>query len=254
MIDLSDKTILLTGASGDIGSATAQALGEAGAYVIAQYGHDREGAERATAAIADDHKILMQADFAGAGGGRELWAKALEWRGHIDVLVNNAAIMPESFIDGDDARWDDAWARALQVNVVEPANLVRGAVRHFRETEGGIIISLSSWSAQQGSMIPQLTAYASTKAAIKALTQTVARAHAKDNVLAYVVAPGIVDTTMSQISATSRGGMDALKAVLPLGEMVPPREVGDLVAFLSTGMCRHLSGATLDLNGAAYVR
>jgi len=254
MIDLSEKTILLTGASGDIGSATAVALGEAGAYVVAHYVNDREGAERATSAIAPERKTLIQADFAQAGGGRDLWARALEWRGHVDVLVNNAAIMPDSFIDGEDALWDDAWARALQINVVEPANLVRGAVRHFRDTNGGIIISLSSWSAQQGSAIPQLTAYASTKAAIKALTQTVARAHAKDNVLAYVVAPGIVDTTMSQISVTSRGGMDALKAILPLGEMVPTREIGDLIAFLCTGTCRHLSGATIDMNGAAYVR
>jgi NAD(P)-dependent dehydrogenase (short-subunit alcohol dehydrogenase family) len=254
MIDLSKKTILLTGASGGIGVATAAALGWAGASVIAHYVHDREGAERATESIPAARKLILQADFGVAGGGRALWSEALEWRGHIDVLINNAAIMPETPIDAEDADWDSAWARALQVNVIEPANLIRGAVRHFRDFNGGIIISLSSWAGQQGSTIPQLTAYASTKAAIKALTQTVARAHAKDGVLAYVIAPGIVDTTMSQISANSRGGLDAVKAILPLGEMVPPAEIGELVVFLSSGTCRHLSGATLDINGAAYVR
>lgn len=254
MIDLSDKTVLLTGASGGIGAATAGALGRAGASVIAHYVHDREGAERATDAIDPDRKLILQADFGVGGGGRTLWSEAVKWRGHIDVLVNNAAIMPESAVDAEDTVWDEAWAKALQVNVIEPANLIRSAIRHYRERDGGIIISLSSWAAQQGSTIPQLTAYSSTKAAIKALTQTVARAHAKDGVLAYVVAPGVVDTTMSQISATSRGGMDALRAILPLGEMVPPQEVGELVAFLSSGTCRHLSGATLDINGAAYVR
>ena len=72
--------------------------------------------------------------------------------------------------------------------------------------------------------------------------------------LAYVVAPGIVKTAMSAVSAEARGGVDAVNAALAMGEMVPPEEVAELVAFLATGTCRHLSGATLDLNGASYVR
>lgn len=254
MVDLSDKTILLTGASSGIGAATAAVLGEAGAYLVAHYAGDTEGVRQATGAIPADRKLVLHADFAEPGAGRRLWAEALAWRGRIDVLVNNAAIMPETPIDADDALWDAAWAEIFQVNVIEPANLMRDAIRHYRQSGGGILVSMSSWSAQQGSAIPQLTAYASTKAAIKAMTQTLARAHAKDGVLAYVIAPGIVNTRMSKISATTRGGEDAVRAVLPLGEMVPPVEVAHLVAFVSTGLCRHLSGATLDVNGAAYIR
>jgi NAD(P)-dependent dehydrogenase (short-subunit alcohol dehydrogenase family) len=59
---------------------------------------------------------------------------------------------------------------------------------------------------------------------------------------------------MSQISATVRGGEEGVRAALPLGEMVPPLEVANLVAFVSSGLCRHMTGATLDINGAAYVR
>ena len=81
-----------------------------------------------------------------------------------------------------------------------------------------------------------------------------ARVHGADGVLAYVIAPGIVRTQMSEISSAFRGGEDAVRAILPLGDMVPPAEIGNLVAFLSTGMCRHLSGATMDVNGASYVR
>jgi NAD(P)-dependent dehydrogenase (short-subunit alcohol dehydrogenase family) len=254
VINLREKTVLLTGASGDIGAETARVLGEAGAHVIAHYVNDRDGAERATAAIPPERKLLVRCDFAIAGSSRQLWAEAIAWRGRVDTLVNNAAIMPETPLDASDADWDAEWARAFQINVLEPANLTREAVRHYIEMDGGVIITMSSWAAQQGSTIPQLTAYASTKAAIKSLTQTIARAHAKDGVLAYVIAPGIVRTRMSQISATSRGGEDALKAILPLGDMVPPAEVGNLVAFLASGLCRHLSGSTLDINGAAYVR
>jgi NAD(P)-dependent dehydrogenase (short-subunit alcohol dehydrogenase family) len=254
VVDLGGKTILLTGASSGIGAATASVLGDAGASLVAHYAGDREGVEQATATIAAERKLLLHADFAEPGAGRRLWGEALAWRGGIDVLVNNAAIMPETPIDADDAEWDAAWAKILQVNVVEPANLMREAVRHYRAAGGGILVSLSSWAAQQGSGIPQLTAYASTKAAIKAMTQTLARAHAKDGVLAYIIAPGIVNTRMSQISAATRGGEDAVRAILPLGDMVPPREVANLVAFVASGLCRHLSGATLDINGAAYIR
>jgi NAD(P)-dependent dehydrogenase (short-subunit alcohol dehydrogenase family) len=59
---------------------------------------------------------------------------------------------------------------------------------------------------------------------------------------------------MSEISAVARGGMDKVLAILPLGAMVPPQEVAEVVVFLSAGTCRHLTGATIDVNGAAYVR
>jgi NAD(P)-dependent dehydrogenase (short-subunit alcohol dehydrogenase family) len=254
VVDLSGKTILLTGASSGIGAATAGVLGDAGAFLVAHYAGDAEGVERATARLAPGNKLVVHADFTQPGSGRRLWREAVAWRGRIDVLVNNAAIMPETPIDGDDNQWDAGWAGALQVNVVEPANLMREAVRHYQAAGGGILVTMSSWVAQQGSAIPQLSAYAATKAAIKATTQTLARAHAKDGVLAYVIAPGIVNTRLSKISAATRGGEDAVRAILPLREMVPPEEVADLVALVSSGLYRHLSGATLDVNGAAYIR
>lgn len=254
MLDLNQKTILLTGASRGIGAATATILGECGASLVAHYVNDREGIEAATAGIPAERKLLLEADFAVPGAAKALWAAAVAWRGRIDVLVNNAAVMPETPIEGDDEMWAAGWSTALQVNVAEPATLMREAVRHFCTHGSGIIVTLSSWAAQQGSAIPQLTAYAATKAAVKATTQTIARGYAKDGVLAYVIAPGIVHTQMSEIAARARGGEDAVRGILPLGEMVPPTEVAWLIAFVASGRCRHLSGATLDLNGAAYVR
>ena len=254
MNSLEGKIVLLTGASGGIGSPTAAALGTAGASVIAHYNTHQDGALQATAAIPDDRKLLLHADFTTVGAGRRLWAEAVAWHGRIDVLINNAALMLSTDMDTDDDDWDSTWPKIFQVNVFEPASLIREAVHHYRDSGGGIIISLSSWAAQQGSAIPQLTAYASTKAAIKAITQTVARSNGRDDILTYVLAPGIVRTAMSSLSASTRGGEDALKAILPLGEMVPPTEVADLITFLSSGTCRHLSGATIDINGAAYVR
>jgi NAD(P)-dependent dehydrogenase (short-subunit alcohol dehydrogenase family) len=221
---------------------------------VAHYGSHRQGAEDATAEIPDERKLLVQADLAQPGSSRNLWREAVAWRGRIDVVVVNAAIAPETPLDGTDADWDDGWDATLRVNLLEPASLIREAVRHYREAGGGTIISLSSWSAQKGSAIASLPAYAASKAAIRNLTQTIAHNYAGDGVLAFVVAPGIVRTRMSEISAVKRGGIEAVNAALAMGEMVPPEEVARVIVFLAAGTCRHLTGATLDVNGATYIR
>jgi NAD(P)-dependent dehydrogenase (short-subunit alcohol dehydrogenase family) len=73
-------------------------------------------------------------------------------------------------------------------------------------------------------------------------------------VLAYIVAPGIVRTKLSEESAASLGGEHVVTAQLAMGEWIPPEEIAELVAFLATGKARHLTGATLDVNGASYIR
>lgn len=254
MHDLTGKTILLTGASRGIGAATARALGAAGASLVAHYGGHREGAEEAVAEIPADRRLLLQADLSEPGSARALWRDAVGWRGRIDVLVANAATMPTTAFDGEDDAWDDGWTAALRVNVLEPASLIREAVRHFLEHGSGTVITLSSWAAQRGSAISHLNAYAASKAALANVTQTVARNYAADGILAHVVAPGIVRTRLSEASAAARGGIEGVNAALVMGEMVPPDEVADLIAYLATGSCRHLTGATLDLNGASNIR
>lgn len=254
MHDLSGKTILLTGASRGIGAATARALGAAGASLAAHYGGYREGAEEAVAGIPATRRLLLQTDLSEPGSARALWRDAVAWRGRIDVLVLNAATMPDTPFDGEDDEWDDGWAEALRVNTLEPASLIREAVRHFLEHGGGTVIALSSWAAQRGSAISHLNAYAASKAALANVTQTVARNYAGDGILAHVVAPGIVRTRLSEASAAARGGIEGVNAALAMGEMVPPEEVAELIAYLATGTCRHLTGATLDVNGASNIR
>lgn len=255
MPNLTNKTILLTGASKGIGAAAARALGAAGASLIAHYGSDRAGVEAATADVPDNRKRLIPADLGDPAGAEALWAEALTWHGHIDVLVNNAGIMLwDGGIDAADADWDETWNRTLSVNVLGPARLLRNAVRHYRETGGGVIVTVSSWAAQRGSTHPDSLAYAASKAAIKAATQTIARGCAKENILAYIIAPGVVRTQMSESFAATQGGEEPVTASLAMGEWVPPDDIAGLIAFLATGTCRHLSGATLDVNGATYVR
>lgn len=251
---LDDRVILLTGASGGIGSVTATALGARGAALVAHYRSNREGAEAAVAALPEERRLLVQADLMRPGAARGLFAEALAWRGRVDVVVVNAATLLETPFDGSDDLWDENWEATLRVNVLEPVSLMREAVRHFLDAGGGTIVALSSWAAERGSAIARLSAYAASKAAVRNVAQTIARNHAKDGILVYVVAPGIVRTPMSEISSVARGGIDAVNAALAMGEMVPPEEVAELIAFLATGRSRHLSGATIDVNGATYIR
>jgi NAD(P)-dependent dehydrogenase (short-subunit alcohol dehydrogenase family) len=252
---LAGKTVLVTGASKGIGAAIAAATAAEGAHVIAHYGKDRAGAESALASVPADRRTLLSADQGEPRAMDTLWCEALAATGRVDCVVLNAAIMLwEGGIDDDDALWDDAWDRQWRVNVLSPTRLMRNAVRHFKVNGGGVLVTISSWAAQRGVTNPSMVAYAASKAAVKAAAQTIARGYAKDNILSYVVAPGVVRTRMSEDFAALQGGEDKVTATLAMGEWVPPQDIGELVAFLATGKVRHLTGATLDVNGASYVR
>jgi NAD(P)-dependent dehydrogenase (short-subunit alcohol dehydrogenase family) len=252
--ELIGRTVLVTGASKGIGAQIVRALGAAGAHVIAHYNRDDEGARAAAAGLPAERVLLAQADLAEPTASRRLWQHAVRWRGQVDVLVNNAAVLAESPLDASDDEWDSVWALTYAVNVAGPMALNREAVRHFRCRGGGVLITMSSWAAQRGSANPDLVAYSASKAAIKAATQTLARAHAAEGLLCYVIAPGMVRTQMSEIATARVGGEAGTSADLAMGSWVPPAEVADLVVFLASGTRRHLSGATFDVNGATYIR
>ena len=255
MHDLSNKIVLVTGASKGIGAAIVKQLGEAGAYVVAQYGSDESGVVDATRAISDSKKLLVKADFTNLDNVERLWNEAEAWHGRVDVFVNNAAAMLwDGGFDQPLDAWDATWNTTMQINVLAPSRLLRRAVRHFTAGNGGTIVTISSWAAQKGVTNPDSIAYGSSKAAIHAATQTIARAFAKQGVLAYIIAPGVVRTRLSEQFAATQGGEEIINDLLAMGEWVPPEEIGELVTFLATGTVRHLSGATLDINGASYIR
>ncbi len=255
MYDLSGKCVLVTGASKGIGAAIARRMAGAGAHVVAHYGSDRSGAEEALAGLDASRVRLVGADFADLDAVEALWDGALEWRGRVDVLVNNAALMLFEGGFGDSTeQWDETWERTLSVNVLASARLLRRAVLHYLDEGGGTIITLSSWAAQKGVTNPATIAYGASKAAIHNATQTIARAYAADGILAYLIAPGVVRTRLSENFAESMGGEAAITDSLAMKEWVPPDDIAHTAVFLASGAARHLTGATLDINGASYVR
>ncbi|MFC4425016.1 SDR family NAD(P)-dependent oxidoreductase [Deinococcus navajonensis] len=251
MLDLTGKVILVTGGSRGIGAATVRTLAAAGAEVVVHYGHSAAEAEAIVQEVGPTRARALGADLGRPGVAPTLFRDAVAWRGRIDVLVNNAGVAPSVTVDDPLADWERTWAHTLQVNLVTLADLCREAIVHYRTRQGGSIINVASRAAFRGDN-PDAMHYAASKGGVIALTRSIARGYARENILAYAVAPGWVRTDMAQ--GYLRDHASEIAREIPLGDVVPPEEVAHTVAFLASGLARHMTGATLDLNGASYTR
>jgi NAD(P)-dependent dehydrogenase (short-subunit alcohol dehydrogenase family) len=233
-------TILLTGASRGIGAAARVALTQAGCTVIGQSTAGGDG--------------LIAADFATPRAADALWAEAVARApgGRIDVLINNAGVFEAVDIDDSDDAFAATWARSHSINLQSAADLCRHAVKHFREHGGGRIVNVASRAGHRGDS-PRHWHYAAAKGGMIAMTKSIARGYASQNILAYAVAPGFTMTGMAEEYLASRGG-DKLLADIPLGRVASAEEVGEVVRWLAMEAPPSLTGATLDINGASYVR
>ena len=232
--------ILVTGSTRGIGAAIAQALTARGVRAI---GHGRQ-----------DAPGVIGADLAEVGAADILWARALEQLdGRIDVLVNNAGVFEPIAVDAPADAWQAAWARTMQINLRASADLCRRAVLHWRERRaGGRIVNVASRAAYRGDS-PAHWHYAASKAAMVAMTKSIARGYAGDEILAFAVCPGFTMTGMAHDYLSSRGG-EKLLADIPLGRVADPAEVANTVTYLALDAPASMTGAVLDINGASYVR
>ena len=249
MIDLHGKTILVAGASRGIGAATTLALDAAGARVVMTYGRSVTQAEEVAGQCTND-PVLLQADLAQRGVASALFDDAVNAVGRIDVVVNNAGIAPEADIDVDDDTWAEVWQSTMQVNLFSLADICRKAITHFVPHGGGTLINIASRAAFRGDE-PNMMHYAASKGAVVALTRSIARGFGNEGIVAHTVNPGWVSTDMAvNFFASNPDALDGF----PLGEAVPPEEVANTIAFLASGLARHLTGSTIEINGATHVR
>lgn len=223
--------ILLTGGTRGIGAAIATRLADHNVFA---------------ASSADGN-------FADPATPARLWASALDrFGGRIDVLINNAGIFEDAPIDLPDAEWSANWARTMQVNLTASAELCRFAVKHFLGQGGGRIVNIASRAAHRGDS-PAHWHYAASKAGMVAMTKTIARAYAGQGIYAFAISPGFTMTGMAEEYLSSRGG-EKLLADIPLGKVADPEEVAEIAAFCALAAPPSMTGATLDCNGASYVR
>jgi 3-oxoacyl-[acyl-carrier protein] reductase len=248
------RVALVTGGSRGIGAATVHALAAAGFRVAIHYGRDADAAERVRAALPGSGHCTLKADLStgDVGACRALVEAAVAKLGRLDVLVNNAGLFEEHPIhDQTDASWTAAWQRTLGLNLLAPANLSFVAGRHMAAHGGGRIVNVSSRGAFRGE--PEAVAYGASKAGLNQMSQSMAKALAKDGVLVFAVAPGFVGTDMAkEILEGPRGA--AIRAESPLDRVTAPEEVAAIVRFCALDAPAAMTGAIVDVNGASYLR
>ncbi|MBY8333886.1 SDR family NAD(P)-dependent oxidoreductase [Qipengyuania pacifica] len=234
-------TILLTGSSRGIGAAAKASLEARGAKVIGQ----------ATSSKAVD---TVPADFCEPGAPHELWEAALaRTGGEIDVLINNAGLFDPNPLDSSDIEWLDAWEDTMRINLTASAQLSRFAVKHWQERGfSGRIVHVASRAGHRGDS-PAHWHYAASKGGMLAMHKTIARQYAHQGILSFAITPGFTDTAMAGDYLESRGGAGLL-ADIPLGRVAEPEEMARIITFCALDAPASMTGATLDANGASYVR
>ena len=240
------RKILVTGASKGIGAAIARAVHRDGAAVAIHFNSD-ESAAGALAEELGERASIVPGDLSRPGTAGVLWEAARTALGGLDTLVNNAGAWIASPVD-DAAEWSSGWSANLQLNLLAAADLCRCALLDFPAQGGGAIINIASRSAHRGDDAEHL-AYGAAKGGLLSLTKGIARGYGGQGVLSYAISPGWVETGLS-----SGAIAEDVLAGLPLREVTPPGDVAELVAFLASGRSRHLTGSTLDITGADYVR
>jgi NAD(P)-dependent dehydrogenase (short-subunit alcohol dehydrogenase family) len=253
MATLQNKTALVTGASRGIGRATAKALAEAGAQVLVHYGRSAQEAESLVSEIRrkGGHADAISADLAAPDGAALLAKQVRSIVGdRLDVLVLNAGISKLARIaDYTVEDFDNLFA----TNVRGPFFLVQQLLPILGK--GSSIVAISSAVARtvvgkSGLENPSILAYASTKGALETLVKNWAATLGPNGIRVNAVAPGVIDTDMSNFTKTEAGreaalGMQALKR---LGK---PEDVADVVAFMASDAARWITGASIPVDGGS---
>jgi 3-oxoacyl-[acyl-carrier protein] reductase len=253
MASLNNKTALVTGASRGIGRATASALAEAGAHILVHYGHSAQDAESLVAGIQSKggRADAIRGDLATPDGATLLAKDVRSIVGErLDVLVLNAGISKAARIaDYTIEDFDNLFA----INVRSPFFLVQQLLPVLGE--GSNIIVISSLGARAvvgkpGLDNASILAYAATKGALETLVKNWAAILGPQGIRVNAVAPGAIDTDMSNFTKTEAGrdvtlGMQALKRI---GK---PEDVADVVAFLASDAARWITGASIPVDGGS---
>lgn len=251
MIDLCGKTILITGSSRGIGLAILRVCHAAGAHVVLHYGRSDALAVAIRAELGEERCLAVQGELGSLPDIQRLWRTAVDWRGGVDVLVNNASIRVDLGSDATDAEWDETWRRVLGVNLVAPAHLARFAIDHFTARGGGSIVNLASRPAFRGDTVT-CPYDGAAKGGLVSLSRQIARNYGAEGVRAFVVAPGIIETDQA-MEFFEASGRDRWLDEIPAGRFGKPEDIANFVAFLASGLGDYATGATIDINGASYV-
>ncbi len=245
-MSLSGKIALVTGASRGIGRAVALRLAADGANVAVIYAGN---ADKAEAVCAEIRAMGVEAkayrcDVASSEAVKETVKAVTTELGKIDILVNNAGITRDSLVL---SMKDEDYDAVLNTNLKGAFNMIRACYSGFIRKKSGRIINISSVSGIMGNA--GQANYSASKAGLIGLTKSVARELASRNVTCNAVAPGFIQTDMTE----NIGEDNTLRSMIPLGRMGKPEDIAAAVAFLASDAASYITGEVLRVDGGLAI-
>ncbi|MEL6100033.1 MAG: 3-oxoacyl-ACP reductase FabG [Pseudomonadota bacterium] len=240
MFDLTDKTALVTGASGGIGAAIAKALHDAGA-TVGLSGTRVEPLE-ALAAQLGERAHVLPCNLSDSEAVEALPKQAADAMGGVDILINNAGITRDNLFM---RMSDDEWQSVLDVNLTSAMRLCKGVIRGMMKARWGRIVNISSVVGATGN--PGQANYAASKAGMVGMTKSIAYEVASRGITVNAVAPGFIETAMTdKLTDDQKAG---ILGQIPTGRMGKPEEIAGAVLYLASSEAAYVTGTTLHVNG-----
>ena len=246
MSRLENKVAIVTGASKGIGAAIARHLTEAGAAVVVNYASSKEAAERVVADItrAGGRAVAVQADVARPEDIERLFADTKRVFGRLDILINNAGVYEFAPLENITP---EHFHRHFDLNVLAVLLASRAAAAQFG-TDGGSIVNISSFASTLTP--PQSAVYSASKAAVDAVTRTLAKELGPRRIRVNAVNPGMIETDGLHTAGLDAGDFrKQLEAQTPLGRIGQTQDVVPAVVFLASPDAGWITGETLVIGG-----
>jgi 3-oxoacyl-[acyl-carrier protein] reductase len=246
MFDLSQKVVIVTGASRGIGRGIAEVLAGRGAHVVAAARSDNAAAAVQSIRSAGGSAEAASLDVTDTASVEALVDDVLTRHGRIDVLVNNAGIARDQLI----LRMKrEEWDEVITTNLTAAFTCVHAVLKPMIKRRAGRIISISSVVGQMGNA--GQANYAASKAGLIGFSKALAREVASRNITVNVVAPGLVDTDMTK--AVGEKAQAEWISLIPLQRLGTPQDVASAVCFLASDEAAYITGQVLAVNGGMYM-
>jgi len=243
-IDLQDQSILITGGTRGIGRAIVDAFAGTGARVAFTY---RSSSDEADALVEDLESrgveaLALQGDVAHLDVAQSHVDAVVDAWGSVDVLVNNAGITRDNLML---RMKEEDWDAVIDINLKGVFNYAKAAYRQMMRQRGGVVINLSSVVGVTGN--PGQTNYAASKAGIIGFSKSLAKELSSRGVRVNVVAPGYVETEMTE--ALSDDAREAMLGAVPLGRPASPEDIAQATLFLASPAASYITGHVLHVDG-----
>jgi 3-oxoacyl-[acyl-carrier protein] reductase len=243
-LHLSGKTALVTGGTRGIGRAIVEALAGAGAKVAFTYRSSADAAEALKTDLEGQgvEALAIQSDAADFDAAQDTVKQVLDAWGSLDVLVNNAGVTRDNLLI---RMSEDDWDAVIGTNLKSVFNTCKAAYRPLMKQRAGSVINISSVVGVMGN--PGQANYAASKAGIIGFTKSLARELGGRGVRANVVAPGYVDTDMTE--ALGDAAKEAMTGIIPLKRTAQPEDIANAVLFLASDAASYVTGHVLHVDG-----